>query len=766
MSIKVLVFESDSAFAGELRSGLGNLGCTVRVVDDGAVGLQQAQTARPDLILLSIELPRMNGFSVCNKLKKDADLKDIPLIIMSSESSEETFEQHKKLRTRAEAYVHKPVAFGDLRREIERFVGSLDGEPEVLSEDIGDGEVEVGIVIDDDPEIEVAAAEAGRPGSVRPSTPAAQRREVDPDVDAFADDAFGRLQALGDGPAPRAPSNLPPPPPARDGAGTSRARSVPPAPVRPPPEGEPVAAPSADEVTARAAELEQARSELEAAAGERDQAKALASQLEQQLRQAHEEAERARQEAEAESTRVKQELEELRTRSASIAPKRGTIPPKGGGVTSREFLDLRENLSKKDKEILALRQQLGAKDREIFEVRDKSLAHESRVSELDDALLAKDRELAEAAERIEGLGGQLESTKLGLADTQTALDRAEAQIEEARVQREQDGIAHQAAIAALKGDWEEAEKNLKAEHAAALERAQAAFKSDLEAARKEAADVQAASLAARAAEAEEHAAALAAQAAEAEERKTAALAAQAAEAEERKTAALAAQAAEAEEQKTAALAAQAAEAEERKTAALAAQAAEAEEQKAAALAAQAAEGEERKAAALAAQAAEAEEQKTAALAAQAAEAETRKAAAIAHRESELHAETDAKLASLYRAQQDELHRARAEATGRESQLNDEIGKLKARVEDLERQLGDASTLRGSLESQLGVAEGKAAALAEDLEGVRKELAREASRATRAVAKWDADRASLERAKDALAVALCQIDEAEARPISE
>src|SRR5262249_25263833 len=71
---------------------------------------------------LSIELPRMNGFSVCNKLKKDASLKDIPLVIMSSESSEETFEQHKKLRTRAEDYVHKPIAFGELLERIRAFV--------------------------------------------------------------------------------------------------------------------------------------------------------------------------------------------------------------------------------------------------------------------------------------------------------------------------------------------------------------------------------------------------------------------------------------------------------------------------------------------------------------------------------------------------------------------------------------------------------------------------------------------------------------------
>src|SRR5262245_36725852 len=119
---KVLVFESDPAFAGELRTELGRLGCTVQVVDDGNVGLQAPAADRPAMILLSIELSRMNGFSVCNKLKKDAQLKDIPLVIMSSESSEETFEQHRKLRTRAEEYIHKPIAFGELLQHLRNYV--------------------------------------------------------------------------------------------------------------------------------------------------------------------------------------------------------------------------------------------------------------------------------------------------------------------------------------------------------------------------------------------------------------------------------------------------------------------------------------------------------------------------------------------------------------------------------------------------------------------------------------------------------------------
>src|SRR5215207_9761052 len=71
MSKKVLIFESDAGFADELRGGFSRLGCDVTVVDDSIQGLQAAVRDRPDLILLTVELPRSNGFSVCNKLKRD-----------------------------------------------------------------------------------------------------------------------------------------------------------------------------------------------------------------------------------------------------------------------------------------------------------------------------------------------------------------------------------------------------------------------------------------------------------------------------------------------------------------------------------------------------------------------------------------------------------------------------------------------------------------------------------------------------------------------
>ena len=56
---KVLIFETDRAFAVELRTELSALDCTVQVFKEGNTGLMAAANSRPDLILVSAELPRI-----------------------------------------------------------------------------------------------------------------------------------------------------------------------------------------------------------------------------------------------------------------------------------------------------------------------------------------------------------------------------------------------------------------------------------------------------------------------------------------------------------------------------------------------------------------------------------------------------------------------------------------------------------------------------------------------------------------------------------
>ncbi len=148
---KILLIESDGPFAQELSTALEARGLEARVTADGKEGLDLAKVDRPDLIVLCVELPKMSGYSVCNKLKKDDQLKSIPLVIISAEATPETFEQHRKLKTRAEGYLIKPFHADSLLKAIEDLI-EMPPEPALASNEE--------LVTLDDVELEVLAPDA------------------------------------------------------------------------------------------------------------------------------------------------------------------------------------------------------------------------------------------------------------------------------------------------------------------------------------------------------------------------------------------------------------------------------------------------------------------------------------------------------------------------------------------------------------------------------------------------------------------------------
>ena len=114
MPRKILLIESDTALVASIAAALQSQGAEVALARDAGSAFEVARAERPDGIVLCAELPGGSGFVVCNKLRKDPDLKEIPLLLTSADASEETFEQHRKLRTRADAYIHKPFAVSAL----------------------------------------------------------------------------------------------------------------------------------------------------------------------------------------------------------------------------------------------------------------------------------------------------------------------------------------------------------------------------------------------------------------------------------------------------------------------------------------------------------------------------------------------------------------------------------------------------------------------------------------------------------------------------
>ncbi len=125
---KVLLIESDQALAASLTQQFRAAGVEVSLTDDGNEAIRLARDEQPKLIVLCVELSRGSGYSVCNKLKKDPALAAIPLILTSSQATDETFEQHKKLRTRAEAYLKKPYPPAQLMKIAGEYV-SLSSAP-------------------------------------------------------------------------------------------------------------------------------------------------------------------------------------------------------------------------------------------------------------------------------------------------------------------------------------------------------------------------------------------------------------------------------------------------------------------------------------------------------------------------------------------------------------------------------------------------------------------------------------------------------------
>jgi len=83
---------------------------------DGASGLACATTLLPDLVLLDVDMPGMDGFEVCRRLKADQQTKDIPIIFLTGAS--ETDEKIKGLDLGATDYITKPFDIAELRARV------------------------------------------------------------------------------------------------------------------------------------------------------------------------------------------------------------------------------------------------------------------------------------------------------------------------------------------------------------------------------------------------------------------------------------------------------------------------------------------------------------------------------------------------------------------------------------------------------------------------------------------------------------------------
>lgn len=112
----ILVIDDNPANLGVVVDELEQLGHTVLIAQDGEEGISRAQRVRPDLILLDVLMPRLDGLETCRRLREHELTKAIPIIFMTSLDS--TVDKIEGFRAGAVDYVTKPLEINELAARV------------------------------------------------------------------------------------------------------------------------------------------------------------------------------------------------------------------------------------------------------------------------------------------------------------------------------------------------------------------------------------------------------------------------------------------------------------------------------------------------------------------------------------------------------------------------------------------------------------------------------------------------------------------------
>lgn len=120
MKATILLIEDNPQNRYLTRFLLEQGGHAVLLAETGLQGLEMAAQHRPDLILLDIQLPGMDGHAVARALKSDPQLQSIPIVAVTSYAM--VGDREKCLQAGAEGYIEKPINPDTFVAEVERFI--------------------------------------------------------------------------------------------------------------------------------------------------------------------------------------------------------------------------------------------------------------------------------------------------------------------------------------------------------------------------------------------------------------------------------------------------------------------------------------------------------------------------------------------------------------------------------------------------------------------------------------------------------------------
>ena len=128
MAPRILIVDDDPDIVELLRLGLTDAGYSAHTAGTGKEALQKAKRSPPDLVVLDLLLPEMNGFSVCQHLRRNPATAAIPILMITVLPGQ--FPRLVGVETGANAYLNKPFRM----EELVSYVGELLRQPGAASE--------------------------------------------------------------------------------------------------------------------------------------------------------------------------------------------------------------------------------------------------------------------------------------------------------------------------------------------------------------------------------------------------------------------------------------------------------------------------------------------------------------------------------------------------------------------------------------------------------------------------------------------------------
>jgi DNA-binding response OmpR family regulator len=122
MSSRILIIDDEPNIVLSLEFLMKREGFEVAVAGDGESALRSMAERRPDLVILDVMMPKLNGFEVCQRIRAEPAFHGVRVLMLSARGRET--EMKKGLELGADAYVTKPFSTKDLVVEIRRLLGT------------------------------------------------------------------------------------------------------------------------------------------------------------------------------------------------------------------------------------------------------------------------------------------------------------------------------------------------------------------------------------------------------------------------------------------------------------------------------------------------------------------------------------------------------------------------------------------------------------------------------------------------------------------